>query len=222
MRLRITFSDGVTRESNIFTKRHFDAHYRVLVQEVDLLVEETGGSVINPALGPIGAALGWVLHCTVAGLGLGLLFFLVVIIVRVDGGRTGFGDSRLLFLLAWLLNLMLLPLGFLYSVVIPLTVVIETVLALVYAAIRRRDAPVLGTAALVGNTLTQYALWITLNALSGGDSIILLLVGEVFVIFMEALIYYVLQRRHLSLGEALGLSFVLNAITFVIGLMLAM
>ena len=43
-RLSITFSDGKTRESNVFGKRHFNARYSVLVQEKSLQVRETGGT----------------------------------------------------------------------------------------------------------------------------------------------------------------------------------
>lgn len=49
MQIVFTFSDGVTRTSNIFTKNHFDAEYLITVQTEDLLVEETGGSG-NPAI----------------------------------------------------------------------------------------------------------------------------------------------------------------------------
>lgn len=42
-RLSIMFSDGRQRESNIFTKNHYQASYTVHVRENSLLVEETGG-----------------------------------------------------------------------------------------------------------------------------------------------------------------------------------
>ncbi|MCB2178680.1 hypothetical protein KQH61_04615 [bacterium] len=47
LQMALTFSDGVTRTSNIFTKQHFNAEFTVTVQTDDLLVEETGGSA-NP------------------------------------------------------------------------------------------------------------------------------------------------------------------------------
>jgi hypothetical protein len=42
-RLSIEFSDGRQRESNSFTKNHFEAYYTVHVRESSLLVEEMGG-----------------------------------------------------------------------------------------------------------------------------------------------------------------------------------
>lgn len=47
----LEFSDGVTRQSNIFTKEHFSANYQVTVRANDLLVEETGGSGNSGGLG---------------------------------------------------------------------------------------------------------------------------------------------------------------------------
>jgi hypothetical protein len=43
-RLSITFSDGQTRESNVFGKNHYQARYTVQVQENSLQVRETGGT----------------------------------------------------------------------------------------------------------------------------------------------------------------------------------
>ena len=42
--LVIEFSDGVTRQSNVFATESFNNEYRITVRESDLLVERTGGS----------------------------------------------------------------------------------------------------------------------------------------------------------------------------------
>jgi hypothetical protein len=44
LQIELTFSDGVTRTSNIFTKKHFNAVYTITVRADDLVVKETGGS----------------------------------------------------------------------------------------------------------------------------------------------------------------------------------
>ncbi len=44
MKIALTFADGITRTSNIFTKKHFNAEYRITVRAEDLVVRETGGS----------------------------------------------------------------------------------------------------------------------------------------------------------------------------------
>ena len=43
--LEITFSDGMTRKSNVFGKEHFDALYEVTVYPDDMAVVETGGQM---------------------------------------------------------------------------------------------------------------------------------------------------------------------------------
>ena len=42
-RLVLSFSDGITRESNVFTKKSFEANYTVTIEENDLVVEEGRG-----------------------------------------------------------------------------------------------------------------------------------------------------------------------------------
>ena len=44
MQVTMTFSDGETRVSNPFGKRHFNAEYKITVRGDDLVVKETGGS----------------------------------------------------------------------------------------------------------------------------------------------------------------------------------
>ena len=52
-RLAVKFSDGITRESNIFETQSFNNQYRVTVRENDLLVERIGGGRGIEALGGI-------------------------------------------------------------------------------------------------------------------------------------------------------------------------
>lgn len=44
MKIALTFSDGLTRTSNSFGKKHFNAEYRITVRADDLVVKEIGGS----------------------------------------------------------------------------------------------------------------------------------------------------------------------------------
>jgi hypothetical protein len=77
----LDFSDGVTRQSNIFTKKHFSATYRVTVRAADLLVEETGGSG-NPFEMVVGAGLIAVVCLGV--LAVGVVALVIVLIVRAS------------------------------------------------------------------------------------------------------------------------------------------
>jgi len=44
MYITIDFDDGISRTSNIFTKKHFNAEYLILVNRANLIVKETGGN----------------------------------------------------------------------------------------------------------------------------------------------------------------------------------
>ena len=75
-RLEIEFSDGVTRESNIFETAGFDSKYTVTVNADDLLVEaQLGLSVLPPiAIIPI--------TCICVLVGLSLIARLIILIRR--------------------------------------------------------------------------------------------------------------------------------------------
>ena len=72
-RLEIEFSDGVTRESNIFETASFDSKYTVTVRPDDLLVEAQLSLGVLPTI----AIIAITCTCIVLGLGLiiGLIFF---------------------------------------------------------------------------------------------------------------------------------------------------
>lgn len=85
-RLEIQFSDGATRQSNIFETIDFSSEYLVTVNPNDLSVEEVSGSPAPPELNPdspssaIPTWLGILILCVVLllliGLGAALVMFL--------------------------------------------------------------------------------------------------------------------------------------------------
>ena len=75
-RLEIDFSDGVTRQSNIFETAGFDSKYTVTVRPEDLLVESRFSLTAIPRTGTI------IVVCICALVGLGLLVGLAVFLVR--------------------------------------------------------------------------------------------------------------------------------------------
>ena len=77
--LEITFSDGITRQSNVFGKEHFDALYEVTVRTDDMVVEETGGQM-NEMTKIVVLALGGT--CLLMLLCIGLIAFIIIMIVR--------------------------------------------------------------------------------------------------------------------------------------------
>jgi len=73
------------------------------------------------------------------------------------------------------------------------------------------------------NVITQPLLWHTLLALGTGTSYLATIgVLEILVWLVEAALLHLAQRKTLPWGEALGLSFLLNAASFGTGLLLPM
>lgn len=76
--LEITFSDGITRQSNVFSKEHFDALYEVTVRPDDMVVVETGGQM-NEMTKIVGLAFGAICLCGLILFG-GLALMIVLIV----------------------------------------------------------------------------------------------------------------------------------------------
>jgi hypothetical protein len=75
-RLEIQFSDGQTRQSNIFETAGFDSEYTVTVRTVDLLVEAQFSFGIFPRTGTM------ILACICGVVGLALIIGLAVFMMR--------------------------------------------------------------------------------------------------------------------------------------------
>jgi hypothetical protein len=220
-RLVITFSDGVTRKSNVFTKSHFAAEYRVTVRENDLRVEETGGSAnlwLFLLMGGVVTAIVGVI--CIGLLVLALLGVLILLIVRAGQDKASFETSRWLFVLAWIIMLPFLVIGSLISLALPLTVMVEGLVGLVYATRQKRPRFTLLSLVTLVNLLTQPCLLFLLMSQSDGLNLAYLGLAEGVIWLLEAALLYVLQRKTLSFRESLGLSALLNGTSFVIGLLL--
>lgn len=83
-RLEITFSDGKTRQSNIFKTSGFNAKYNVTIREADLLVEED--TSLEPLLVLI-ISIGFCLLGLLLFLLLGLIILVVAVIFIVRQAR---------------------------------------------------------------------------------------------------------------------------------------
>ncbi|MBN2086629.1 MAG: hypothetical protein JW748_15545, partial [Anaerolineales bacterium] len=129
-RLSVTFSDGVTRQSNVFTKRFFYARYSVAVRENDLLVTEQAGE-IEPFF-----SLYWFLLGGAVLLAVGFLVSIVLLIVIALRGRP-YEESRKVYRAAWVLSLPTAGIVLLASVFTGMFVVLlaEAVIAILYAAL---------------------------------------------------------------------------------------
>jgi hypothetical protein len=81
-RIEIEFSDGKTRQSNIFQTAGFDSKYKVTVNADDLLVEALPG-FLAPQLSPLAPQWmgGIVLFCLCALCGGALLVIVIVLVI---------------------------------------------------------------------------------------------------------------------------------------------
>ena len=216
-RLRITFSDGKTRLSNVFSKKYFAAHYQVMVHENDLVVQEQRGGA-NPfyivgALVLVGGLLAMVLSAA-------FILVLVLLILREGQARASFQQSKWLYITAWVIALPVLAFGGYFSLALPITVAIEGVVYLIYAWLRQRPRLEGFTAVLLANLLTHPWLWWGIRGLNPADLWVVVIPAELLVWLVEAFVLYFLQRKSLRLAEALGLSLLLNCTSFGVGLLL--
>jgi len=218
-RLVLRFSDSVERSSNVFDKKYFAARYQVTVRSNDLVVDELTGmdypsAFLPPPLNtiPLGAA------CLTGLTFAPALLLLGVVSLRDGQGKSAFRDSRALYILIWAVAFIVLILGALVSPSLPATMAVEGLLALVYAALRRRPKVSLVSVVLLVNMVTQPALWLLVNLSIPISPYLLLAAGEVVIWLFEAGVLYITQRRSLSPLESLSLSLGLNAASFLVGL----
>ena len=216
-RLSIEFSDGKTRQSNIFSEKYFEAYFRVTVREDDLLVEELPGKNTSFlsffALMPI---LGFaIIFCIIALIELPLVIILLILVIR----NMDFPALRGWYIAGWVLSV---P-GFLLALIVEggllVTLVVELLLALVYALWRKRPRTKLLTVVLLMNLLTQPVLWMVVSNISDGAVFLPLAIGEAIVWLVEAGILALALRKQAKFLEALALSLVLNLASFGIGLL---
>lgn len=220
-RLSIDFSDGKTRQSNIFEKNYFEAYYRVTVREQELLVEELPGKEKPPSrLAGFVLLLGLLsmsfVFCLVAIIGLPILVILLVLIIR----NADFREARGWHIAGWVISVPVLVLSLILDLGLVITLAVEIPLALAYAVWRKRPWVKLLTVVLMMNLITQPALWSIVGAFNGNSTFWPLAIGEAIVWLVEALILTFALRKQAKFWEALALSLALNLASFGIGLLL--
>ncbi len=216
-RLELRFSDGVTRESNVFGKSHFDATYRVTVREDDLWIEETGGRMNPMLLVVVGSLVGALLVALLCGLA---LVIFIVLIVKACQDKACFESSRWLFILTWPVILPLYAVGGYFSLTLPITVVIEGVVALIYAHVQKRLRFTLLTLVALVNLITQPFVWFFVMARMERGFSLGLIILELIIVGVEAALLFAVQRKTRAFKECLILSLWLNVASFIVGLLL--
>lgn len=219
-RLVLTFSDGVTRTSNVFTSGTMNSRYRVTVREDDLRVRRVGG-------GRGGEPFLWVPLGSVPGTAAAVLFGVALLVITVWlailAHRKG-EDERIptaLLVAAWVVSIPLLDLGTAFSLSPLATILVEGLLVLAYAVATGGRVLEWMTQVLLVNMTSQPGLWLIL--ISRGPTLPYLptlAIAEPLIWLFEALLLYLLRGRNVRFLKVLLLSLALNGVSFALGLIL--
>lgn len=220
-RLTIEFSDGVTRQSNIFTKRAFAANYLVTIYEQSL-------KVVEKPLGPDipffkgGAPTLWNLIATLAFPLLEIILPIILVALAIRTGRAGATLDKYNNWLetAWIFSIPAILVGIAWTQGLIITLVVELLLGTGYVLWKKRSASIILTVILLLNLITQPVLWITLSGFSRLSPIFMILFAEGVVWLAEAGGLYLSQRNSMKFQEALWVSLALNVASFVVGSLL--
>lgn len=215
--LRLTFSDGSTRSSNPFEKQHFDAVYQVKVLPDSLEVEESGGRA-NPMFMIIGAAISGSICVGVAAMYLG--GFYILLAWREGKQEMPFEEHKLQFIAAWVLAGLIAIAGGFFSLAVPLTAALELVVAWLYLRWRDKPKNTMLTLVLIVNVLTQFILLGLFSNYFSGNYWSALLIMELVIWQVEAALMYLPRRKHFTLFEVAGMSLAMNAVSYLVGLLL--
>ena len=216
-RLQIRFEDGKTRQSNVFENDSFSMSYRVIVRDNDLMVEKIRGRS-NP--------MGWTLIALLIGgllailLSIGFIILMILIMLRAGEDRADFPNSRWVFVLLWIVMGLLLIVASIFSIAIPITLSVELILAFIYTRLRKRSTLTTLTMVAVANTFTLPIFWLGANFMSSGYSVLVIVVAEILIWLVESTILFLAQRKRVPFKEMLLLGFILNFLSFLLGLIL--
>jgi hypothetical protein len=216
-RLVLEFSDGVTRQSNVFTKTQFAAKYKVTVYADTMVVAEQIGGAAWPVFGNtvLDLLLGLCFFCLTTA----ILVILVVLLVKAGNPEATFTSLLGWLIASWVLAIPTLLVSLLLTRGLVTTLAVELLLGTFYVVWRKRPAVLVLTVILLLNLVTQPALWLTVRGFSGQYPVLVVLFAEMIVWLVEAVGLFLAQRKRIGFGEALLVSFVLNAASFGIGLL---
>ena len=151
-KLVLTFSDGVTRESNIFGKEFDESQYEVTVHTSDLTVTETRG--INQIF-PTGGSIGLLLR--LLGIVLGLFCIIIITILNTKDKSFDYETAKIPFLSTWVIAVPAVMIGLIFAPTLPLTIVIEGIVISLYTLIKKHRWFHWLTVITLGNLFTTSA-----------------------------------------------------------------
>lgn len=216
LRLELTFADGVTRQSDVFTKNRFIAYYTVTVRETDLAIRSTGG-LNNPMLTFLAASIAVILFIIA-----GIVF--VIMAIRARDTDITFRAMPISFIVIWILSIIAAINSAVVVITLPLTFVLEASIIIGYAISQKESVPTWFTLVLLANLLTQPLLILGLTLSGGGGSNywLIMIIAELLVFAAEMGIFHLMKRKDESFGwlQAAIISLILNAASFGVGLIL--
>ena len=215
--LRITFTDGRTLQSNLFTKEHFSADYKVSVYTDHLEVVETGGSV-NPMNFLIAGVIGGT--CLFGLLCLGFLLVYVVFIIKGGQDKLDFENSRGWMIASWVMGLVFVVLGAYFSLTVALTVLIELAAAWVYLRLSHKPILPALTLVLMVNVPTLYGLLFVMDEWGAEAYWAGLLFLEFFIWWVETVFLYIPLHKQFKFLEVLLFALLLNGLSYLVGVFL--
>jgi len=154
---------------------------------------------------------------------IGAISALVWMSLRARKEALTFSRGRGPFILSWIVSAVICMIGGLFSLTLPLTVLVEIILAAGYAKLRQRSMLTVLTLVFLANSITQPLLLLALSIEDSRgqmDALIYLLLLEILIWLGEAVIFYFPQRKEITFKEALSVSLILNATSFLVGLVL--
>ncbi len=248
LRLQVLFSDNQTRQSNPFKPSSMRNVYSVRVRQSDLLVTRNVILSNNAILGyyltliPItGVVLGV--------LALGLVAINLYIERKNRTTELTFQSAPGRYLLAWVMIVTALVAGSFLTLALPITLIIEFVVTLLYMrfvwpirdTMRRPQGEANGSPAGIQdkrpslsslfrtvatvNIITQPLLWgfaITLTGSLASAFSWPILLMELGVCLVEAILIGLIQRYRLRWRDAFALGFLMNLISYSLGLLITL
>jgi hypothetical protein len=230
-RLVLLFSDRVERESNIFEKKAFDSTHHCIVREHDLWIETVAGRDPAPeayedprfdATSPTQETYAQNSQEIVrpyAILGLIVMGLLMLVVVRVRGlMQAEVRSQRVMYVGLWIAILAAVLLGGLYSLALPLTLLLEVLVVLVYTSVVGRRRLQWTTVVAILNLITQPIVWLVFESTGVGPSFALVVGTEMAVWLLEGGVLYWALRGAADVRETLLLSLLMSGVSYAAGL----
>lgn len=214
-RLEVTFSDGVTRKSNVFTQKFYVSEYSANIQEDSLVVQEENGSNL-----PIFFFTMIFLFCPASLLLFSIIIIGTIIYSLVQKDKKSILKTRLgnetkwaMFIFLFCAGMMLHPRAFI------LTITIECLLTYLFQKHQKSPYKDIVIAVFLVNLITHPIFTFTVMYFKIQDFKIL--IGfETIIWLLEACLIYLFTKKLYPRKCILVLSLVLNTISFSLGLLL--